>query len=481
MRIMFLSNIFSPHVIGGYELGCLGLARATQKAGHQVSVLTSLATGRLRKRASASDLDVRPVFSPIYNYETVLSGVPHSVDPASFGGIVPANAIALQNQIRSFEPDAIWVHNPLGLGPVGILETAAHSGVSTVLHLNDHLDETVADHQIGFNVLSRWVRAKQRIGAIACSQKTLERNEIHGAFDRSIVVPNGIPFRGRGQPPRAIPDTQINLIYFGQVESHKGVLQLVQSVAALRERLDTDFRLHIAGSGSKAFAKQIEEEIRHYGLEKLVVIHGFLEKFALQELLDCMHLAVFALSPDEPFAFVVIEAIQAGLATVVTRQAGVAEFLPADYPYFIMNRDDPHHIAEVVEKLLNNRKDAQAWCGEMQTAVVENCDINRSCMPRCVDFLFGTLANYEMTQVTNFGCDASNPGSSVQDGLSSWYASLHLERCLSLERSDRGSAPTVDSSSIGKSLERWVRSQIRDPLRRAIRQRTVFGTRKNVA
>ena len=42
-----------------------------------------------------------------------------------FGGIVPANCLALDNAIRAEKPDALRCFSPLGLGPVGILEVAA--------------------------------------------------------------------------------------------------------------------------------------------------------------------------------------------------------------------------------------------------------------------------------------------------------------------------------------------------------------------
>ena len=41
MKILFLSNMYPPHVIGGYEALCEEAVEGLAKRGHHVSVLTS--------------------------------------------------------------------------------------------------------------------------------------------------------------------------------------------------------------------------------------------------------------------------------------------------------------------------------------------------------------------------------------------------------------------------------------------------------
>ena len=41
MKILFLSNLYPPHVIGGYETLCMEAVEGLAKRGHEVSVLTS--------------------------------------------------------------------------------------------------------------------------------------------------------------------------------------------------------------------------------------------------------------------------------------------------------------------------------------------------------------------------------------------------------------------------------------------------------
>jgi hypothetical protein len=191
MKILFVTNLFPPHVVGGYEMGCLMHAQAAQRAGHDVMVATSLSFGGLQKQSSVPGVAVRQIFEPVFDYEFGDRVYQRPLNYASPGGIHPGNCLALSEMIRTWQPDAIWMHNPLGLGPVGILETAAASGVPTVVHLMDFLDEGIRLSQHGFEISGRWAAAKSGVHAIACSQGTLEDNSRIGRYASAIVVPGG--------------------------------------------------------------------------------------------------------------------------------------------------------------------------------------------------------------------------------------------------------------------------------------------------
>ncbi len=318
-----------------------------------------------------------------------------------------------------------------------------------------------------------WIRAKAKVGGIAVSQKTLQRNEIHGRFGRSIVVANGVTIEAGCQPVRSLSESQLNLIYFGQVERHKGLLQLVDAFAMLHSRLSQEVALHIAGTGSEAFGNELRQKISDCGVSGSVQLHGFCEPQELRHLLNSMHIAVFPLSADEPFAFVVIEALQAGLSMVVSKEAGVAEFLPQDYPFFIQDRNEPAHIANVLEQLISDKTAAYEWCGLLQEAVMENCDLDRKCLPRCLRFLREGSRDFDASFFTSQARrQAPASDTSIEDGLSNWYAVKHLENVLEDHRQAQMHALAVAAkSSPGRHLERWIRKRIPKDIRRAMKER----------
>ncbi len=471
MRVVIVSNLFSPHVIGGYEIGCLNLARAAQKAGHETYVLTSLPVGRLVKGVAASDLNVRPIFEPIFEYEKSLSGVPIVNEQAKFGGIVPANVMAFQNELKAIRPDAIWIFNPLGLGPVGIVETAVGSGIPTTIHLMDHLDQTIAGYQYGFYQLPRWSRAKNKMGAISCSTKTLNQNQLYGNYQRSCVIPNGVvlPEQMEHKTKRRDPSEPLQLVYFGQINKRKGILQLVEALSGFRQQHpQQEVVLHFIGGVAGEFEGLLQSRIKQLGLEPNIKFHGFCQSERLEALIDQMDLAVFPLSPEEPFAYVVIEAIRAGLPIIVTKEAGCAEFLPKDYPLLLHDRDNVQELAGLLTAFVERQDELDDWCSQLQAAVYEYCDLDRKCLPRCIDFLAGGEAeSLEFDQDLETRLE-----SCVSSSLANWYSSEHLEDIFILKWMSK-------KKSVGRKLETWIRSRIPASFRYKIKRslRRISGRR----
>ena len=73
MNFSLISNIFEPHVRGGYELGCQAIARRLKSLGHEVTVLTSQSPGVLEKTAVTNGVAVRRIFEPVFEYEEPLA------------------------------------------------------------------------------------------------------------------------------------------------------------------------------------------------------------------------------------------------------------------------------------------------------------------------------------------------------------------------------------------------------------------------
>ena len=118
MRVMVVSNVFPPHVRGGYELGTLDVARAFIGAGHAVEVVTSPVVGVLRKARPAPGVTVRQIFGPVLAYESDLADrLEHSPvwrqrRTDALGGVLPDSIVALRTEIERFRPDRIWISRP---------------------------------------------------------------------------------------------------------------------------------------------------------------------------------------------------------------------------------------------------------------------------------------------------------------------------------------------------------------------------------
>lgn len=390
MKLLLVSNVFPPHVIGGYELGCLMNAEAFRRAGHEVRIVTSMSYGCLDKKSFRHDLDVRPIFAPVYDYEFGDRSYQRSADFSAAGGVHPPNVLALAEAIHSWRPDAIVIFNPLGIGPVGILETAVASGVPTVVHLMDALDKGVALSQHGFEVGGRWAAAKRRAGAIACSWRMLDANSRLGRYRSATVIPSGIDTAAFPRPPRPrdwSADGPVRMVCFGQIKSHKGVQHVVAALGVLRRRMRLDAELHLIGGCSPAFAAELRSLAAADGCVDALHWHGQRDRDEVQALLETMHLAVLPLNADEAFGYVAPEAALHGMCVAVGRQAGCAEVFPQGYPYFLEDREDPAAIAETVRRIIVEPDVRRQWEQTLPGHVAARCDLDGVCVPRYLEVI----------------------------------------------------------------------------------------------
>lgn len=388
MKISFISNIFPPHVRGGYELGCQSIARAFARRGHEVEILTSASTGQLARAGSETTLPVHEIFEPVYWYEESLdqrakeNGNWRRSRAEAFGGLIIGNVLALENHFRLHQADVIWMFNPLGLGTIGILETILAFPARCLITLMDNIDTTVSHYQQRIFMEARYRRAKRQISAISCSRKTLIDNQQIGTYRSHRVIYNAIDFSAVPNSRRQSLLGKTRFVYFGQVAEAKGVLQVIRGAAALlRSQPAAAFEIDIIGRASPDFANQMAAEVSSQGLENFVKLTGFTEREALMSRLQTYDAAIMLLSDAEPFAYSVLEAAAAGLTVVLTSGSGNAESFPDGYPLLVKDREDSLEIAAIMARCIENREWSANLARSLQAHLCGLCDFNSAAMP----------------------------------------------------------------------------------------------------
>jgi glycosyltransferase involved in cell wall biosynthesis len=395
MRVMVVSNIFPPHVRGGYELGMLEVARAFAAAGHEVEVVTSTAVGAQRRVRRATDIAAREVLAPVLAYEPDLadrlqdSAVWRHDRTDAFGGVIPANVVALAREIERFRPDRIWLGNPLGLGPVGIFETALSASVPVIVHLMDDIDRYLVGYRRPIHWLSRVARLKRGLTAVSCASHVRAMNSVVGEYGTHVVVPNGVDFAAfPTRPERRRHDGPLRFVYFGQVEPVKGIGQLIAGVAAFAASPEAPpFELDIIGPASASYAAELAADIASRHLDGRVRLVGRLEKPDLLARLAGYDAAVLLLKQEEPFAYVSIEAPAAGLPVVITRGSAVADAYPAHYPLFIDDRDDEASVAAALQWCAAHAAELPALGRDLRAHLLRACDTTTVVNPRYLAIL----------------------------------------------------------------------------------------------
>jgi glycosyltransferase involved in cell wall biosynthesis len=391
---MIVSNIFPPHVRGGYELGTLDVARAFAGAGHEVEVVTSAVVGVLNKTRPADGLTVRHAFAPVLAYESDFADrLEHSAlwrqqRTDALGGVVPGNVVALAAAIERSAPDRIWIGNPVGVGPIGILETALGAGVPVVIHLMDDIDRYLKGYRRPAHWLARVARLKRGITAISCASHVREMNSAAGCYGAHHVILNGVDFSSIAR--HAAPgrhDGALRLVCFGQVEPMKGIPQLIEGVSRLASSEAPPFELDIIGPASASYADSLRLDLQSRGLADRVRLVGRLEKSDLLARLATYDAAVLLLKLDEPFGYSWLEAASAGLPVIVTRGHAVRDAFPASYPLFVEDRDDADGVAAALFWCLTHRPSLAPVGDALRRHLSATCDTATAVTPRYLDIL----------------------------------------------------------------------------------------------
>ncbi len=101
-RLLFVSNYYPPHALGGYEMWCHEVATGLRARGHHVSVLTSRVSGR----ASSDHVD-----GPVYRtlYLELEGGLLHTIGRLSWtrDRRERENLVRVERLLHQIQPD--WV------------------------------------------------------------------------------------------------------------------------------------------------------------------------------------------------------------------------------------------------------------------------------------------------------------------------------------------------------------------------------------
>lgn len=407
MKILFISNIFPPHVRGGYELGCLELAEKYQDLGHSVIVATSENTAQLCRYPEPKHIDVRRIFNPVryyedlYDYHFQNNSIYFYDKVMAFGGYIESNCIALKRIIELENPDLVWIFNPLGIGTIGIFDTVISCKTKAVIHLMEHIDGVVQDYSRLVNLTGKWQFLKTKVTAISCSEKIYESNSSLGKYYNNVVIYNWIDFNKfikKDYSSYSYEDDQITyiekkeifrnkkifrIVYFGQIAEKKGIFFLYKLAKFISKSPYKDkITIELFGKGETKLMDSLEQQIIKDNLSEIFVLKGFLNKESLLEKISYYDLAIFLLSDDEPFGYALIEAMLKRVIVMATSKTGSCELFQDQYDaIFIKDRKD---IKEIYEKII--------WCFENSlkleiiksnaiATIKEKCDLDTVTVP----------------------------------------------------------------------------------------------------
>ena len=163
------------------------------------------------------------------------------------------------------------------------------------------------------------------------------------------------------------------ILYIGRLVYEKGVQHLISAMPKILANYH-DAKLIIAGKGG--MLDELKAQANSMGLADKVYFTGYLNSKQVQKMYKCADVAVFP-STYEPFGIVAIEAMLAGVPTVVSDIGGLNEIVEHRVDGMKSYAGNPNSIADSVLNLLYDAQLSANVAKKAKAKVKEQFNWNR--------------------------------------------------------------------------------------------------------
>ena len=390
MRVLFVSNLYPPNVVGGYERLCFEVASAFAARGHEVAVLTSGHGGGVAEYPGQTIRRALRLLAGAAIYD------PFPGDAAAQDQVNRANLDALRDALAETGPDAVFAWNLFFLDR-SLLAALGGCGRPVALMLTDNWllamerPEYIAgffrDHVFGpapfppalppppagvglWQQLRSLVRPAPPAPEAPPSPPALRLPfaAVFGAgfvrdlyadagvsFARGRVVHNGV--RQEQRPDRAfrdraglVRDGEVRLLFAGRLVDLKGAHDAVAAMPGLLAD-QPGVRLTLLGDASDtAYAERLRREVAASGCADRISVQPPVAEAALFNLFQQHDIYLFP-SLYEPFSLTLIHALACGIPTAASRAGGNVEIVQDGRSGVLSDKGDPADLARAVLRL----------------------------------------------------------------------------------------------------------------------------------
>jgi glycosyltransferase involved in cell wall biosynthesis len=385
-RVLIVSNLFPPHVLGGAEVVAYRQAHQLRVRGYVVSVFAGgPLSGHDGPLLTEEDDGLRVWRVPIVSL---------GPDDSFF---IPSVEARLRAVLEVERPDLVHFHNLTGLG-YSLIPPVKRYGLPAVVTLHDHAgycfrgtalrsdnslctepeecgeacQETITPHRLGIalpmrlrrdyvlGTLSRADRLISPSGALATSFR------VAGAADLADirVISNGIDlalFQRLARKPHQGVLRFACIAYLGE---HKGIPDLLQAAARLAAQSDLTGRWCLTIAGDGHLRGELVEAIAQARFSGAVKYLGKVSRPQIVDELAATDVIILPSRWPENEPVVLLEAIAAGVAQLATNIGGMTELVHPGVTGELVPPNDPealaHAMAAYVREPERARRQGQA-------------------------------------------------------------------------------------------------------------------------
>ena len=350
MKILMLTWEYPPRIVGGIARVVHDLSKRLIKDGHEVTVVTYRDNADVPEYENDKGVNVYRVDNYMIHPNNFIDWIMQ----LNFNMLSKATEII--NKEGGF--DVIHAHDWLVTYAAKSLKNAYDIPIVATIHATEAgRNSGIHDETQRYINDTEWLLTYEATEVIVNSNYM--KNEIQRLFglpfDKINVIPNGINLsnftgieRDYDFRRQYAMDNEKIILYVGRLVYEKGVQHLIAAMPKILSNYN-DAKLIIAGRGG--MMDELRAEASNLGLNDKIYFTGYLNSKQVQKMYKCADVAVFP-STYEPFGIVALEAMLAGVPTVVSDVGRLDEIVTHGVDGMKSYAGNANSIADSVTALL---------------------------------------------------------------------------------------------------------------------------------
>ena len=367
MKILFCSNVFPPHVIGGAELVAYYHAKVLRDKGCEIAVFC----GDPSETAPRYTLQ-ESMFEGMSVFRIHLRPEDFSSDYVNFWKNRTWRSI-FEKILSRFRPDVVHMHNLIGLSG-GLIGKGKSRGIPIVLTVHDHwgfcykntLIKTESElckdytrcaecltHIHDGNYRSIPIRLRRDFLALQLSQLDAlisPSKYLSGAYGRAgvpagtrRVIEYGIDVKRYARVSKSPRTGRVRFTFIGYLGAHKGVLLLIDAARMLRK---AGIVINLVGVGY--LMDELRARVESEGLSKIVRFWGKTDNEAIETVFRETDVLILPSIWPENQPVTILESMATQTAVIASRIGGITEMVVDGETGYLF---EPGNAMELVDRM----------------------------------------------------------------------------------------------------------------------------------
>jgi len=373
-KVLIVTHLFPPFVIGGSEIVAYEQAKMLKKEGFQISVFAgkldphktrhSITREKGEFEVTRVNLDYEDFNSNYINFEK--EGI----------------TAAFEKLIIDFSPDIIHYHNIYAL-TMDMLAVSSKMNIPSIMTMHDFWgicyknilvsdDGQICDKE-GFdceycaregNIKSRdnislaernnlYIGYLNKLDLIISPSKYLIERFIERGVARgkTEVINNGIDIE-RFKGVRKARSKKLRLGFIGHIALHKGIENMLVAVSLLSQEEKEKIVFYIIGEGEKDIVDYCRRLVKQCGLSKNVIFYGKLDNSRIRRAYTFLDALVVPSVWPENSPVTIMEAMATGTPVLASDVGGIPELVQDNLNGFLHKYDNPASLTENLRKII---------------------------------------------------------------------------------------------------------------------------------